>query len=193
MLTLISATLYKNDPAPNERLLTHILSSTESIDITAPISSGPADITAEFLELLSDSVLPSILEFEPYTRSVFAQYLPESLEEGKATIPWKDIEDNNRKLPLFCLLRLLIIKHLIPDYIEPEHLQIIITEVIKPHGQKEVEFYNSKVFLTAAEDPNFAKMGYSTVEGEPQMFYHEFQLILGRIALYQSIDRKSVV
>ena len=100
MLTLISATLYKNDPAPNERLLTHILSSTESIDITAPISSGPAEVTAEFSEVLSESFLPSILEFEPYTRRVCATYPPESLEQGKTTLPCKEIEAKNIKLCL---------------------------------------------------------------------------------------------
>ena len=187
LITLISATLYKNDPTPNERLLTHILSSTESIDITAIPPAGPVDINAEFMELLSDTILSKVLEFEPYTRSVFAKYLPESIAQGKTTIVWKEIEDTNRKLPLLCLLRFFMVKYLMPDYIEPEHLEEIITEVIKPRGQKEVDFYSSKQFLNAAEDPNFIKMAYNTVEGEPQLFYHEFQLVLGRVALYQSV------
>jgi tetratricopeptide (TPR) repeat protein len=137
--------------------------------------------------LLSGSILSAILEFEPYTRSVFAKYLPESLAQQKISITWKEIEDTNRKLPLLCLLRFLMVKYLIPDYIEPEHLQDLIREVVKPRGQKELAFYNSKAFLKTSEDPNFTKMAYNPVEGEPQVFYHEFQLILGRIALYPSI------
>eukprot|EP00826_Nyctotherus_ovalis_P036584 TRINITY_DN3259_c0_g2_i6.p1 TRINITY_DN3259_c0_g2~~TRINITY_DN3259_c0_g2_i6.p1 ORF type:complete len:516 (+),score=189.72 TRINITY_DN3259_c0_g2_i6:683-2230(+) len=80
-----------------------------------------------------------------------------------------------------------MVKYLIPDYIEPEQLQELVQEVVKPRGQKEVEFYNEKTFLAAAEDPNFTKMPYNAVEGEPLLFYHEFQLVLGRLALYPSV------
>lgn len=131
-------------------------------------------------------MLSAVLDFEPFTRSVFAKYLPESLAQQKVAVTWKEVEDSGRRLPLLCLLRFLMVKYLIPDYIEPEQLQELVQEVIKPRGQKEIEFYNAKTFLTAAEDPNFTKMPYNAVEGEPQLFYHEFQLVLGRLALYPS-------
>jgi len=138
------------------------------------------------MELLSAPCLDTILEFEPYTRSIFAKFLPSSLSKGKLAIgSWKEIEESNEKLPVLCFLRVLMSKYLIPEFLETEAVQEILTQTVKPKGLQETDFYKSGKLILAADDPNFLKSNYTPTEGEPMLNYHEFQLILGRLGLYQ--------
>jgi len=188
--------LFKNDPAPNERLLTYILSAASgTIDVSGSTAVDPyprvlPDIPADFLELLGGPGLETLLENELYSRTLFVKYFPENLNKTGKAVTWKEIEESNRKLPLLCFLRLLLAKYLIQEYIEIESIQQIIRQTVPPRNSKEDQFYHTGKFILAAEEPNYVKTPYAPEEGEPQLAYHEFQLILGRMGLYESGDKK---
>ena len=188
--------MFKNDPSPNDRLLTHVLSSaTGAIDVASPAAVEayprvPIDVPASLVELLSGPALDTLIEFEPYTRSLFVKYFPENLNKTEKQVSWKEIEERNLKLPLLCFLRLLLAKFLIPDYIEIETMQEIVKQTVPSRNHKEEQFYQSGKFILPSEEQNYLKTTYTPVADEPQISYHEFQLILGRTGLYQPIGEK---
>ena len=138
------------------------------------------------MEILCRPALDAILEFEPYTRSLYVKFLPTVLSKKKPASPnvWKEIEESNQRLPILCFLRILLSRHVIPEYIEVESIQEIIVQTTREG--RESKFFKEGKFILSAEDPNFLKSDYLPVQDEPALEYYEFQLVLGRLGLYKS-------
>ncbi len=142
------------------------------------------------MELLSSPVLEVLLEFEPFARSLFLKYLPENLNKGGKQVLWREAEEGNHKLPLLCFLRILLAKYLIPEYLEVESMQELARQCMSLRSPQDEKFYQDGKFIVAAEDQNLLKSPYNPLNGEPQLAYHEFQLVLGRAGLSAGGEKK---
>ena len=125
-----------------------------------------------------------IFEYEAALKKLFTKYYEENFNSKKLTISWKTIEESNLQMDVMAFLKMCRLNLLIPHLLNPETLQDFIRDVVPPRTKNEIEFFkNSDLVLEYEADENFMKSDINTKPNNVKLYFHEFEVILGKIAL----------
>jgi hypothetical protein len=100
---------------------------------------------------------------------------------------WNELALQEKKISLMNTIRMLDEAEVTPNLISKELVSDMASKIAVPQNKKELAFYQEKKacsYLELDSDPN----GRICLEGDPCLSYHEFCILLGRIALEVSKD-----
>ncbi|KRW99650.1 hypothetical protein PPERSA_03451 [Pseudocohnilembus persalinus] len=140
-----------------------------------PISD---DVTKK---LLTEQAIAVLCQYEEELRACYVAYMTENYRKGSLLLKWEELAMDNKKLSTHAFARFLNDSQVVPHSMSPEQIQDVIHKILQPVNTKEQEFFQkSKVIEIFDKDLEKAKE--VEYQGDPKMAFHEFLLILMRIA-----------
>ena len=160
----------------NEILSEKVVISKDSIDSVRSLIMDDLN-----KKIMTEAVLKAIIEYELEVRNIFTIYMTENLFYQKILLTWKEILVQNKKMTMPALIRFLKESGIIGQ-INIEHCEEILMKMIPPQNTKEHEFYQKGTIVQLYEKDSDKNLE-TRLEGDPNIAFHEFQLIMCRIAL----------
>lgn len=106
-------------------------------------------------------------------------------------IKWKEIKDKNMSIWVGAFLKLWRDYLLIPKLFNIEQLQDILWATIPPITQSEYLYFDNNKLIKLCEDSGTKNYRYIPNYEEPEMLFHEFVFVLGRVALIHVTNTNS--
>lgn len=95
---------------------------------------------------------------------------------------WKEIAEKNMGVKFGAFLKFCRDNHLIPHMFNIESLQEIVKATVPPISQAEYQYFEESKMMKTYEESSSKNYHYEPSPGEPEMVFHEFVFVLGRIA-----------
>lgn len=99
---------------------------------------------------------------------------------------WEEICLLNKKMSTYSFLKMLQDQNIYPSFVEKSYLEDSFQKIIPSVGSKESSFYNNKLAVIFEKDlgaKRLAPVNSPDHEGDPQISFYEFYLLLGKIGL----------
>jgi len=181
-IILIADILFGDTDTPLENMFNKILADFATVKTSAETFSRIPLLDEENLAILSEDSITVLVEYEHALKNFFTMTFPENYFAGKKVLSWNIIERGNRKLDMRSLLRFAKQGFLLPHLLNVETFQDVIISIVPPRTPEEHEYFQQCVLIKdyEAEAENSRPLLHSQ---EPLVAFHEFLLILARIAL----------
>lgn len=118
--------------------------------------------------------------YEEEIKAMFVSYISENYRSPKLLLTWKEVALQNKKLTSYALIQFLKEAQIVPIIMNIEPFEDIMMKMVPQVHQKENEFYHRHRLVHIYEKE--LDQAEQKIEGDPRVSFHEFQLLLGRIA-----------
>jgi hypothetical protein len=172
--------LFPTEKTPIETIFNTLLieRNTNTKDIDQPKVPQTDEVNKR---LLTEGCINVLCDYEKELQRTYCIYNADNVKYGKMMLNWKEISVQNKKLNTLNFVRMLKEADVIPNIISIEQFAEMMSKIVPPIAFKEHGFYNNNIPTQIYEKdiPNNVESKY---EGDPQFLFHEFQLVLARIA-----------
>eukprot|EP01017_Pseudomicrothorax_dubius_P003155 TRINITY_DN10386_c0_g1_i2.p1 TRINITY_DN10386_c0_g1~~TRINITY_DN10386_c0_g1_i2.p1 ORF type:complete len:572 (-),score=163.12 TRINITY_DN10386_c0_g1_i2:87-1802(-) len=110
-------------------------------------------------------------------------YLSENIKYGRQLLSWKEIALQNIPLSVCGIVRFLQEADIVPTLVNIEDVEDILMKIMPPTNPKEHGFYHDSVLMKVYEKELYLSANEPHFDGDPRMHFHEFAILLGRIAI----------
>jgi len=181
-LKTISKTLFPTEKDPIDYMFKTLLVERSAINMRDAIE--PPKVLAHDetnKRVLSENIIEIICNYEKELQTVYCLYNSDNIKYGKMMLVWREIAIQNNKMTSFGLLKFLVDADVIPRLLGPENLNEIVQKITPPITIKEHNFFHNSTF-SQIFDKDIPKVNEVPYEGDPHLYFHEFILVLARIA-----------
>lgn len=187
-IILLAKALFSNRPGSDERsnpfeeMFTTMLID-KTISAKNQLVGGRIPILDDDTkEVLSEEAVKAYIAYQGQLKSLFQNFIDFNLMDEGPRILWREIADRNFGIKFGAFLKFLRDNHLIPILCNVETLHTILKSTIPPITQSEFQYYEEFKLLKTYEDSVQNNYRYIPSASEPEMLFHEFVFVIGRMA-----------
>jgi len=192
-LKTISKTLFPTEKDPIDHLFKTLLVERSAINMRDSIEPPKVLMHDETNKrILNENIIEILCSYEKELQTVYCLYNSDNIKYGKLMLVWREIAIQNNKMTSFGLIKFLVDADVIPRLLGPEALSDIVTKVTPPITIKEHNFFHNSTY-SQIYDKDIPKSNEQFFEGDPHFYFHEFVLILARLAfetIGKGMDKK---